>query len=78
MWNPVTLKVHEFFAKYANLPLIDRTKILNLNELGLTSMNDLYKEMQMIDESMRPLKIRQDEILKIAQEGFKALSYKKA
>lgn len=65
------MKAHEFFSKYANTPLEDRFTILDFNKAGIATLNSVYKEMAMLEDAMRPLKIREEELLKLVEPLLK-------
>jgi hypothetical protein len=54
---------HIFFAKYANVPLSDRLHILNFSATGLASLKIIYQEVHDLEEQMRPLRLRQQELI---------------
>lgn len=60
------MQIHEFFAKYANTPLKLRFVPISFKEGGDITLNDVYDEMKELEEKMRPMRIRQTELLKLA------------
>ncbi len=71
------MKVHEFYHKFANTRLEDRFTVLNFNEAGMTTLSGVFKELEAIGDAMRPLEIRQENLLKLAEEGFKNIERKR-
>ena len=57
------MKLHEFFGKYANTPLDKRDKVLNFNNLGLMTLNDVYQRLKDISNELRPKEIERDKLL---------------
>ncbi len=64
------MKSHEFHRKYAGMPLQLRYAILNMNESGTMSMNDLYHRIKTLEDEMRPKQIELEKLLNIAEEYF--------
>ena len=68
------MQLHEFHQQYANLPFEKRDKVLDLERFGKTTMNDLYKVIDELGDSTRPLDDRltyrywQQRLLSIAEE----------
>lgn len=62
------LKPHEFYRKYANIPLHYRFTALDGINLGMTTIHDIYLEMQKNDEAMRPFILKQEQLLAIADK----------
>lgn len=63
----MTMPTNEFFSKYANTPLKDRFTVLNFTELGDMTLASLYKEVQRLEDEMRPLRIEQDKLIRAAE-----------
>ena len=63
------MTTQEFLAKYANTPLDDRDKILDFDDLsiGTLTLNSVYYEINRLEEFMRPMRIRQEKILKAVE-----------
>jgi hypothetical protein len=60
----------DFYFKYANTSLAERTKILsneNYSPLLGKSLNDVYTEISKIDDEIRPKIIRINELLKTVE-----------
>ncbi len=53
-----------FYQEYANTPLEERFKLLDVGVFGLQSLHDVYFDVKRLDEYMAPIKIRQDELLR--------------
>lgn len=65
------MRVHEFYAKYANTPLPERlVESMPLPHYGLVSLHQIYTEMQLLDEITRPAIIRQQELLSVANKYY--------
>lgn len=60
------MKKHEFFAKYANTPLSLRFVPIDFNKGGNMTLSNVNDEMKRLEDQMRPMKIREDELLKLA------------
>lgn len=65
------MKIHEFFSQYANTPLSERFIPLNFKESGMQTLHNLYEEIKTLEDSMRPAKIREEELLERAGEFYK-------
>lgn len=65
------MKAHEFFAKYANTPLGDRFTILDFNKAGIATLNSVYEEMKMLEDAMLPLRVREEQLLKLVEPLLK-------
>ena len=57
------MKTHEFFGKYANVPLAKRGKVLDFNNLGLMTLHDVYVRIKELEDKMRPDRIERDNLL---------------
>jgi hypothetical protein len=60
------MQVHEFFAKYANTPIKLRFVPISFKDGGDMTLNNVYDEMKQLEDKMRPMRIRQTELLKLA------------
>ena len=67
------MKSHQFYQQFANIPLDKRLLVLDRIKYGELTMNGVYHQMQELQEQLRPLKIKEQELLEIAEEGFKNL-----
>ena len=72
-WTTNSMQVHEFFAKYANTPLAKRGQKIDFSGLNV-SLNDIYREMQSLEDRMRPMRIRQEALLKEADKYYAAVA----
>lgn len=60
--NP--LQPHEFYGKYANMPVADRDKeVIEHSEGGLVSANWSYQEVSRLDDEIRKATERRDMII---------------
>ena len=59
---------HEFYGKYANVPISDRLHLLNFKELGLTSLDQVYKRVKELDDEMRPKIIERDRLISLSED----------
>lgn len=57
------MTVEQFFAKYANTPLNKR--FIDINN-GI-SLDMIFKRVQKLEETMRPMRIEEDRLIKIAE-----------
>lgn len=62
------MKVHEFFGQYANIPLDKRGLIINFAKYGPKTMTDVYIELHDLEDTMRPMRIREERLLQMADE----------
>jgi hypothetical protein len=69
------MTLEEFYKRYAWEPR--RNRVISLNMQG-DSLESLYREIYRLQNQMRPLKLYQQELIKKAEEGFKALDSAKA
>ena len=60
------MRVHEFFRKYANVPMSLRHTPISFKDGGGMTLNDVFKEMKELEDKMHPMRLRQDELLKLA------------
>jgi hypothetical protein len=61
------MKLHEFYAKYADTPLGERFRIItNASNNHITGMalNDIYQELKAIDDKLRDDEIRREQLLR--------------
>lgn len=70
------MKEHEFFKKFANLPLGKRMVVLNKIGCSDLTMYEIYKQLHEINDVMRPWILKQESLLSVAEEGFKNLKDK--
>ena len=63
------MQTHEFYAQYANTPIADRTKHIEFKDGDLT-LDRLYEKIHDLDEMMQKPKVRQAELLKLADEYY--------
>lgn len=66
------MKLHDFFREYANTPIPNRYKAVELKFpiSEPTTLQTIYKRILRLDEQMQPLKIEMDELLRLAEKGF--------
>ena len=57
------MKLHEFYSKYANVPLSKRFIILNMAKFGTMTLHNFYQEIQELDDRMRPMQIEMEKLL---------------
>ena len=69
------MTTEEFYKRYAWEPIGNR--VISLNMQG-DSLESLYREIDRLQNQMRPLKLYQQELIQKAEEGFKALESAKA
>lgn len=55
--------VEQFFALYANTPLADRIKMLDINQMGTTNLQDLNARLHALEDLMSPHRIERDRLL---------------
>lgn len=60
------MELSEFHRRYANVPLEKRDKILNVKESGLMSLSEVYREVQRLQDSIRPVQIEIEELIDLA------------
>lgn len=68
------MKVNEFFAKYANVRLEERGKIVNILESGLMTLDDFFFALQKLEDTMRPYRIEEDKLLRIVSDYLLTIS----
>ena len=59
------MQVHEFFKKYANVPLSLRFTPISYKDGGDMTLKNVYDEMKQLEDKMRPMRIRQTELMKL-------------
>ena len=68
------MKQHEFYRKYANVPIINRFVILSNDYsspiLGLT-LSGIYNEIKAIDDKLRTDEIRREKLLEAVEKYLK-------
>jgi hypothetical protein len=65
------MKIENFFGRYANLPMNQRFVSLNNIKFGIGyNMSGIYNELKMLEDEMQSRRIREDELLKTAEEYF--------
>ena len=64
------MKDFEFYAKYANTPLKDRFRLINVSKAGLTTLSDIYERVGAIDNQIRPFTIEKDSLIELAEEFY--------
>jgi hypothetical protein len=62
------MKVHEFYGKYANVPLDKRFVVLDFNKLGTMNLHDIYQRINLYEETMRPMRIKEKELLEAVEK----------
>ena len=69
------MELEEFYARYANEPINNRYVSLGVGEgeEKFECIYDIYRQIDDLQNQIRPLKIQQDELLNRAYQGFKAL-----
>jgi len=61
------MEVHKFFDKYANTPIGDRFKLIDVSETPIT-LSLINARMQDLEDEMRPKRIEQTELIKLAEK----------
>ncbi len=61
------MKIHEFFGKYANVPMSLRFTPLNFSKGGNMTLSDVHKRITELENQMRPLRIEEDKLLELAE-----------
>lgn len=59
------MKIHEFYAKYAAMPLDERLRVINFNKFGTMTFEKLYWKVYKLDKKIRPLSIKIDDLIDI-------------
>ena len=67
------MKSHEFYQQFSNLPLDKRFIVINRIKHGELTMGGIYYQMEELQKELRPLKIKEQELLDIAEEYFNKL-----
>ena len=69
------MTLEEFYARYAVEPINNRHISLGVGEgeQKFECIYDIYRQIEDLQNQIRPLKIQQDELLNRAYQGFKAL-----
>lgn len=62
------MQVHEFFGKYANVPIADRMTVIDFHTLGPMTLNDIYGYIKRTEEQMRPIRIEQDRLIRACEK----------
>lgn len=60
------MKTNEFFAKYANTPMNLRFTPISFKDGGDTTLNDVYNRISKLEDQMRPMRIEEEKLLKLA------------
>ena len=55
MSEPNPLQDHEFYGKYANVPVADRSEYIEVSIGGLMQLNDIYRSVSDADDEIRRL-----------------------
>ncbi len=61
------MKIHEFFRKYANVPMSLRITPLNFSKGGNMTLSDVHKRISQLEDQMQPLRIEEDKLLELAE-----------
>lgn len=64
------MKTYEFYHKYANTPIGDRMKCIDIIENGMTTLQSIYLRLHQVDEIIRPHVIEQEKLLRIADKYY--------
>ena len=69
------MKLEEFYKRYSWEPINNRHISLGTGEGGqkFECIYDIYRQIEDLGNQIRPLKIKQQELLDRAEQGFKAL-----
>lgn len=62
------MKTHQFFQRFANLPIEKRNVVLNRIKYGELTLSGVYYQMKQLQDKLRPLLIEEKELLEIAEE----------
>lgn len=66
------MKTHEFFHKYANMPLAEREKIIKHDRYGSNiepiTLSKIYHEVKAIEDKIRDDVIRREELISQAED----------
>jgi hypothetical protein len=61
------LEKHQFYAKFANLPITDRFVILDMINHGDLTMLRIYEKIKLADEKISEQNLEIDRLLRIAE-----------
>jgi hypothetical protein len=64
------MKIEMFYQKFANTPLSDRFSVIDFNEGGMKTLNDIYQQLKKYDEAIRPFLLKQERLLKLADKYY--------
>jgi len=64
------MKKEMFYQMYADTPLSDRFGVINFQESGIMTLNDLYQKLKELDKQMQSPIRRQDKLLKLADQYY--------
>lgn len=64
------MPLHQFFHIFANVPLGKRTEAINFNKHGPLTLQDIYRQLQELEDRMRPLRMQQEHLLQIAERHW--------
>jgi hypothetical protein len=62
------MQIHEFFSEYANTPIEGRFKLLDFNQAGTLTLQDISNRMHELEDEMRPKRIEQERLMAIAEK----------
>ncbi len=65
------MKIEDFFQLYANTQLTSRSITVNMMETGMMTLAAYYERLTKLEDQIRPLRIEEDELLKLAEKVFK-------
>jgi len=65
------MKLHEFYQKYANVPLAKRLIPINFIEFGTLTLHDIYNHLNKLEKQKRSLDTEQQEYIDIAEIAMK-------
>lgn len=63
------MKKNEFYGKYANVPLHQRTIPIDFNISGNLNLNDVYAKMKKLDEKISFIEKEQQGLMDISEEA---------
>lgn len=58
------MQLHEFYKRYANIPLHLRDTHISYEVFNLSTFSDVYKELHILGDMMLPHEIRRDKLLR--------------
>ena len=67
------MQLNEFYSKYANTPIANRSVFLGLPDHKFETLHDMYQNLQMLDEQLAPILKWQRELLNRAEQAFESL-----